>query len=55
MPSRIQISEATYKLLCNSNYDNILTEREDKINAKGKGQLTTYWLTKKATNGSFAV
>lgn len=27
------------------NYDNVLTQRDDKIDAKGKGLLTTYWLT----------
>lgn len=27
----------------------ILSQRPDKISAKGKGELTTYWLTKTAT------
>jgi class 3 adenylate cyclase len=54
MPGRIQLSESTYNLLVASNYDNVLTQREDKINAKGKGQLITYWLTKN-TNTAHAV
>lgn len=52
MPGRIQVSEMTYNLLMNGKYDNVLTEREDKINAKGKGQLTTYWLTKSMNSTS---
>ena len=44
MRGRIQVSEQTADLLFESNKENWLIKREDKINAKGKGKLQTYWL-----------
>jgi Adenylate and Guanylate cyclase catalytic domain len=41
---RIQVSEQTADLLFAASKDNWLIKREDKIDAKGKGKLQTYWL-----------
>jgi adenylate cyclase len=41
MPGKIQVSDATYQLLC----DKYFLEKRGKINVKGKGAMTTYWLT----------
>ena len=41
---RIQVSEATAEELRRFGKSRWLTEREDKIQAKGKGLMTTYWL-----------
>ena len=41
---RIQISQSTADLLIAAGKMHWLTIREDKVNAKGKGELTTFWL-----------
>lgn len=41
---KIHISEDTADLIKAARKDHWLTAREDKIHAKGKGQLQTYWL-----------
>lgn len=41
---RIQCSEELADLLIAHGKGKWLTQREDKIVAKGKGELTTYWL-----------
>ena len=49
----IHVSEETANLVKAAGKDDWLTEREDKIIAKGKGQLTTFFVTiKKAAAGS---
>jgi 3'5'-cyclic nucleotide phosphodiesterase len=40
----IQISSSTADLLIEAGKRHWLKEREDKVNAKGKGELTTFWL-----------
>lgn len=40
LPGKIQVSSSTYKLLC----DKYLLEKRGKINVKGKGAMTTYFL-----------
>lgn len=45
----IQVSEETAKHLVEAGKSYWIEQREDKINAKGKGELTTYWLTTTAT------
>jgi 3'5'-cyclic nucleotide phosphodiesterase/Adenylate and Guanylate cyclase catalytic domain len=40
----IQISSSTADLLIEAGKSHWLKEREDKVNAKGKGELTTFWL-----------
>lgn len=44
MRGRIQVSEQTADLLFAASKENWLIKREDKIDAKGKGKLQTYWL-----------
>jgi class 3 adenylate cyclase len=41
---RIQISQETADLLCAAGKANWITPREEKVVAKGKGELQTYWL-----------
>src|SRR3569623_1170154 len=41
---RIQLSQETADLLVAGGKGHWLKERADKVNAKGKGELTTYWL-----------
>jgi len=42
--NRIHISEETAKLLIEAGKSNWLTPRTETVQAKGKGELTTYWL-----------
>lgn len=51
---RIQVSEATAELLTNAGKSHWIQERVDRIVAKGKGELRTFWLEprKKSRNGS---
>ncbi len=43
IPGKIQVSDSTYQLLC----DNYLLKKRGTINVKGKGDMTTYFLTGK--------
>lgn len=47
--NRIQISQETANILEESGKGFWFTKREDKVDAKGKGELQTYWLTIKAS------
>ena len=49
LPSMIHISEATAQRLEQRNKSNWLTPRNDKIVAKGKGELQTYWAEPRST------
>ena len=42
--NRIQVSEETAKLLTTAGKEHWLIPREQTVEAKGKGTLTTYWL-----------
>jgi len=44
-PGRIHLSQETADCLAAAGKPNWVTQREDKITAKGKGELTTYWLS----------
>eukprot|EP00934_Nitzschia_sp_Nitz4_P008385 Nitzschia sp. Nitz4//scaffold169_size48518//44621//48512//NITZ4_007081-RA/size48518-processed-gene-0.84-mRNA-1//1//CDS//3329538415//8375//frame0 len=44
LPSRIQCSEATAELIRKAGKDTWVRPREDKVTAKGKGELQTYWV-----------
>lgn len=44
LPNRIQCSEATAKLLITAGKSRWLSKREGFVQAKGKGQMTTYWV-----------
>ena len=46
--SKIQISEATADILNLAGKNHWLRKREDAVEAKGKGLLTTYWLNPSA-------
>ena len=43
-PSRIQVSKECAELLIAAGKSNWVKEREEKVRAKGKGELQTYWL-----------
>jgi len=42
--NRIHISESTAKLLIEGGKESWVTLRNDKVNAKGKGEMQTYWV-----------
>lgn len=42
--NRIHVSEETARLLAEAGKSNWLTQRSETVQAKGKGELTTYWL-----------
>jgi len=44
MPNRIQMSQETTDLLIAAGKSQWLRARQEKVNAKGKGELQTYWL-----------
>lgn len=44
IPSRIQLSQSTADLLIDAGKEHWITKRPDKVKAKGKGELTTYFL-----------
>mmetsp|Transcript_117760 Transcript_117760/g.175888 ORF Transcript_117760/g.175888 Transcript_117760/m.175888 type:complete len:1128 (+) Transcript_117760:68-3451(+) len=45
--NRIHVSQETADLLAEAGYGNQLRMREEKVQAKGKGEMQTYWLTPK--------
>jgi class 3 adenylate cyclase len=47
----IQISQETADLLIAAGKKNWITAREEKVVAKGKGELQTYWLTVESSRG----
>ena len=47
---RIHVSQETADILVEANKGHWLTPRSDKINAKGKGELQTYWVEIKSGN-----
>ena len=51
---RIQISQATADLLEKGRKGNWFSPREDKVLAKGKGHMQTYWLDAVETAGTIA-
>ena len=54
-PGRIQVSESTANLIHLAGKSIWLTKREDVVKAKGKGVLSTFWLsltTENKTNSS---
>jgi class 3 adenylate cyclase len=44
-PNKIHCSEATAMLLIKAGRSDWITKREDLVDAKGKGQMQTYWIT----------
>jgi len=48
-PNRIHVSQATADLLIEANKGHWLTPREQKVFAKGKGDMQTYFVTVKGT------
>ncbi|CAB9529137.1 Receptor-type guanylate cyclase gcy [Seminavis robusta] len=53
-PGKVHLSDSTADLLIKSGKQHWVVEREDKIVAKGKGEMTTYWL-RKTTSGPSSV
>lgn len=54
LPNRIQCSEATAELLRAAGREHWLRPRQDKVAAKGLGELQTYWLVPRAGGPSIA-
>jgi class 3 adenylate cyclase len=53
LPGKIHISEETARLLVAARKEHWVVPREEKVVAKGKGELQTYWLvTTKASNNT---
>jgi class 3 adenylate cyclase len=48
----IHVSEETANILIESGKDHWLTRRTEKVTAKGKGDLTTYWLSLDKNGGA---
>jgi hypothetical protein len=48
---RIQISQETADLLFDAGKKNWITPREEKVVAKGKGVMQTYWISAESTQG----
>jgi Adenylate and Guanylate cyclase catalytic domain len=46
--NRIQISQSTADFLIEAGKDDIIQAREDLVNAKGKGQVQTYWIVSRS-------
>ncbi|KAL3941955.1 MAG: hypothetical protein SGARI_000424, partial [Bacillariaceae sp.] len=55
LPSQIHVSQSTADLITAADKAHWLTARQDKIQAKGKGLLQTYWLDPKAHKSSGSV
>ena len=51
--NKIQVSQKTADLIIASGRESWLTKREDLVNAKGKGLLQTYWLSRKRNASTF--
>ena len=51
LKNRIHISGDTAQLLIDAGKGHWVKEREDKITAKGKGEMQTYWLEMKVSSG----
>jgi Adenylate and Guanylate cyclase catalytic domain len=49
-PNRIQVSESTAKLIQLSGKGHWLEARSDKVQAKGKGEMQTYWCDPSSQN-----
>lgn len=47
---RIQVSEATAKLLINAGLERWTQSRKDLVAAKGKGMMQTYWISKRSAS-----
>jgi len=52
MANRIQASQATADLIAASNKVHWLKKREEKVQAKGKGEVQTYWVKAKTASNS---
>lgn len=50
--NRIQASQATADLLILAGKNNWIQPREELVNAKGKGQVQTYWIMPRSSSGS---
>ena len=51
-PGRIHLSSETAELLRASGKESWLVKRQDKVHAKGKGELQTWWLGKTSSSGT---
>ena len=51
MPRRVQCSQATAELLRDAGKVGWIESREDTVHARGKGELSTFWVTLKVSKG----
>ena len=52
MPGKIHASEATANLLIDANRKEWVRIRQDVVEAKGKGQMQTYWIEPRVHNSN---
>ena len=52
MANKIHISNITAQLLIEAGKEDWLEKRTDKVTAKGKGVLDTYWLLPRSSSSS---
>jgi class 3 adenylate cyclase len=52
VPGRIHVSQSTADALIVAKKGHWLTSREDKVNAKGKGEMQTYWVQIKSAKSA---
>ncbi|CAB9521796.1 Receptor-type guanylate cyclase gcy [Seminavis robusta] len=52
VPGKIHVSQSTADELIRHGHRDWLTEREDKVEAKGKGLMTTYWVAVKSSKST---
>ncbi|CAB9501130.1 Receptor-type guanylate cyclase gcy [Seminavis robusta] len=50
-PGKVQASQATADLLLEAGKSNWVRQRSDKVHAKGKGEMTTFWVHVRASEG----
>lgn len=55
IPGRLHVSDTTAEALIRSGKESWVTKRPEKIEAKGKGILQTYWVTPNKTETSSAL
>ena len=53
-PGRIHASEATAELLRVAGKQSWIIQRSEKVSAKGKGTLQTYWVCERSASGGTA-
>jgi len=53
LKNKVHLSAATAKILIDNGLQHWVTEREDKVSVKGKGECQTFWLSMGASSNSY--